>query len=64
MHNEAQHNAAQSQPIRIMETTIGSKNQTLEEATRTESAWHNPEMGYHAQVVKTSEGYQVRLVIN
>ena len=49
--------------MKTTDTTVGHVT-TLEKATETANKWHNPTLGYHAQVVTKDGGYICRLVVN
>jgi len=49
--------------MKTQDTTVGTIT-TKEKAAITAAQWHNPSLGYHAQVVAKDKGFIVRLVIN
>tara|TARA_R110000764_G_scaffold195691_1_gene280870 strand:+ start:433 stop:630 length:198 start_codon:yes stop_codon:yes gene_type:complete len=49
--------------MKTQDTTVGTIT-TKENAALTAAHWHNPRLGYHAQVIAKNNGFICRLVIN
>jgi hypothetical protein len=49
--------------MKTQDTTVGNIT-TKENAALTAANWHNPSLGYHAQVIAKNNGFICRLVIN